>query len=210
MVFMSIAERRERDRQNVRNKILDAARELFAAQGYEAVTMRRIAEVIEYSATTIYMHFKDKDALIRELCRLDSLALAQAFQTVASEPEPLQRLRKLGLAYVEFGVSHPNHYRLMFMSNRKNDAENLAEMGHGRPETDGYVLLVNTMNEAIAKQLLLSEFSDPHVLAQAFWACTHGVVAIHITLYGDPWIEWCSVEQTAAMTINTMIRGISR
>lgn len=210
MVFMSIAERRERDRLKVRNKILDAARELFAAEGYDAVTMRRIAEVIEYSATTIYLHFKDKDALIRELCRVDSLSLAQAFQAVAGEPEPLKRLLKIGMAYVEFGVSHPNHYRLMFMSNRKNDAEQLVEMGHGSPETDGYVLLMNTLNEAIAQQLLMAEFTDAHLLAQAFWACTHGVVAIHITLYGDPWIEWRSVEQTAAMAINTMIRGMTR
>ena len=67
---MGISERRERDRQAVRSKILDAARDLFAAEGYDAVTMRRIAEAIEYSPTTIYLHFKDKDALIRELCRI--------------------------------------------------------------------------------------------------------------------------------------------
>ena len=48
--------------------ILDAARELFATEGYEAVTMRRIADRIEYSPTAIYFHFKDKESLVRELC----------------------------------------------------------------------------------------------------------------------------------------------
>ncbi|TRW95881.1 TetR/AcrR family transcriptional regulator [Candidatus Methylobacter oryzae] len=207
---MSISERRERDRLKIRTKILDAARELFAAEGYDAVTMRRIADTIEYSATTIYLHFKDKDALIRELCRVDALSLAQAFQSVAAEPEPLERLRKIGMAYVAFGIEHPNHYRLMFMSNRKNDEADLAEMGHGKPETDGYALLLNTCREAIDRQLLAPELTDPDLLAQAFWAATHGVVAIHIALYGDPWIEWRSLEETAELTINAMINGLKR
>ncbi|MDD1621914.1 MAG: TetR/AcrR family transcriptional regulator [Methylococcaceae bacterium] len=207
---MSISERRERDRLKVRAKILDAARDLFAAEGYDAVTMRRIAEVIEYSATTIYLHFKDKEALIRELCRVDMMCLAQAIQSAAAEPEPLERLRKTGMAYVAFGVEYPNHYRLMFMSNRLNEEEQLAELGHGNPETDGYLLLLNTFDEAIAGKLLAPEFTDPHLLAQAFWASTHGVVAIHINLYGDPWIEWRSVEETAEMTIKAMIRGVKR
>lgn len=210
MVFMSISERRERDRLKVRSKILDAARELFATEGYDAVTMRRIAEAIEYSATTIYLHFKDKDALILELCRVDMMSLAQAIQSVAAEPEPLERLRKTGMAYVAFGIEYPNHYRLMFMSNRRNEEEQLAELGHGNPETDGYVLLLNTFEEAIARQLLDLEFTDPHLLAQAFWASIHGVVAVHICLYGDPWMEWRSVEATAEMTINAMIRGVKR
>lgn len=210
MVFMSISERRERDRLKVRNKILDAARWLFASEGYDAVTMRRVADEIEYSPTTIYLHFKDKDALIRELCRLDMMSLMQAIQNAADEPEPLERLRKTGMAYVKFGIEYPNHFRLMFMSNRLHEVEQLAEMGHGNPETDAYLLLLNTFEEAIAKQLLAPEFTDPHLLAQVFWAGTHGVVAIHINLYGDPWIEWRSVEETAKMTINAMIRGVQR
>jgi AcrR family transcriptional regulator len=207
---MAISDRRERDRLNVRAKILDAARELFAAEGYDAVTMRRIAEAIEYSPTTIYLHFKDKDALIRELCRADSLSLAQAFQNVAAEPETLERLRKIGMAYVAFGIEHPNHYRLMFMNHRKNDEADLAEMGHGKPETDGYVLLLNTFIEAIDRQLLVPNLTDPNLLAQAFWAGTHGVVALHIALYGDPWVEWRSLEETAELTINAMINGLKR
>lgn len=207
---MSIAERRERDRLNVRSKILDAARDLFAAEGYDAVTMRRIAEVIEYSPTTIYLHFKDKETLIRELCRIDMASLAQAFQSIVTESNPLERLRQIGMAYVAFGIEHPNHYRLMFMSNRLTEVDQLAEMGHGNPERDGYTLLLNTCSELIAKQLLLPELTDSHLLAQAFWASVHGVVAIHITLYGDPWIEWRSLEETAKLTIDTMLRGVQQ
>ena len=68
---MGITERREREKEEVRKKILDAARELFATEGYERVTMRKVAEAIEYSPTTIYHHFEDKDDLVRALCLAD-------------------------------------------------------------------------------------------------------------------------------------------
>ena len=99
---MGINERREREREEVRGKILDAARDLFARDGYEAVTMRKIAEAIEYSPTAIYLHFKDKESLVRELCMGDFDSLARAFQRIAREPDPLERLRKVGLAYADF------------------------------------------------------------------------------------------------------------
>ncbi len=64
---LGTVERRERERQELRTRILDAARELFAEEGYDAVTMRKIADRIEYSPTAIYFHFRDKHALMREL-----------------------------------------------------------------------------------------------------------------------------------------------
>ena len=113
---MGTTERREREKERVRGRILDAARELFARDGYDAVTMRKIAEAVEYSPTAIYLHFKDKESLVRELCIADFDSLARSFQRIAREPDPLERLRRAGLAYADFAVEHPNHYRLMFMT----------------------------------------------------------------------------------------------
>ena len=124
---MGITERREREKEEVRGRILDAARDLFARDGYEAVTMRKIAEAIEYSPTAIYLHFKDKDALVRELCLVDFDSLAKAFQRIAREPDPLERLKKSGLAYAEFALEHPNHYRLMFMTPHPGDVKDEEE-----------------------------------------------------------------------------------
>src|SRR5262249_360735 len=113
---LGTTERRERERQELRVRILDAARELFAELGYDAVTMRKIAERIEYSPTPIYFHFKDKARLLPELCELDFAALAHEFRKIAKEKDPIERLRKIGHAYVGFGIDYPNHYRLMFMT----------------------------------------------------------------------------------------------
>ena len=90
---MGIKERREREKAEIREKILDAARELFVSEGYEAVTMRKIADKIEYSPTAIYLHFKDKEAVMRELCDDDFLALAKQLPADRRDRRPVERLR---------------------------------------------------------------------------------------------------------------------
>src|SRR5688572_92572 len=106
---MGPKERRQRERDDTRGRIMDAARELFVSEGYEGVSMRRIAEMVEYSPTAIYFHFKDKDALVRELCDCDFLALAEQFTGAAQIENPIERLKATGLAYAAFGIEHPNH-----------------------------------------------------------------------------------------------------
>ena len=209
---MGIKERRERERQEVRGRILDAARDLFVRDGYEAVTMRKIAEAIEYSPTAIYLHFKDKDALVRELCLVDFDSLAKAFQRIAREPDPLERLKKSGLAYADFALEHPNHYRLMFMTPHPAPAKDDEAMARrkGNPEADAYAFLVGTVAEAIEKGLLRPELKDPHLVAQAAWAGVHGVVSLHVAKGADPWLDWTPLKKTVTLVVESFSRGISR
>ena len=113
---MGITERREREKEEIRKKILDAARELFATEGYERVTMRKIADAIEYSPTTIYHHFEDKDDLVRALCLADFAELLAAMQHAPAPDDPVEAIRQLGRAYVAFALQNPNQYRFMFMT----------------------------------------------------------------------------------------------
>ena len=148
---MGTTERRERERQELRTRILDAARELFAEEGYDAVTMRRIAERIEYSPTAIYFHFRDKHALMQELCDEDFGALAGEFQKIAAIADPVDRLRRIGQAYVAFAMSHRNHYRLMFMTPHPEAMQpEDSRLRRGNPEEDAYAFLKATVAEAIA------------------------------------------------------------
>src|SRR5688500_15821418 len=98
--------------------ILDAARELFVERGVEAVTMRAVAERIEYTPTAIYHHFRDKHTLLVELCVTDFRRLGHVFQRLGRVADPIDRLRHFGNAYVEFGLANPSHYRFMFMTER--------------------------------------------------------------------------------------------
>src|ERR1700730_11210713 len=159
--MLGTIERRERERQELRTKILDAARELFVELGYEAVTMRKVAERIEYSPTAIYFHFRDKDALMREICDEDFGSLAREFQKIARIADPVDRLRKIGRAYVAFAMAHRNHYRLMFMTPHPESIKpEDSRLTRGNPEEDAYAFLKSTVTEAIAGGRLRPEYGD--------------------------------------------------
>src|SRR6266511_2660822 len=91
--------RRTRQREETRRLILNTAREMFVRLGYEATTMRAIADRIEYTATAIYHHFRSKDELMTELCDIDFRALAGAFQQIGQIEDPVERLRRIGTTY---------------------------------------------------------------------------------------------------------------
>ena len=78
---MGVKERRQRERTEIRERILDAALEVFATEGVEGVTMRALADAIKYTPPVIYAHFRDKDAIIQELCYRQLRTLAKAFAT---------------------------------------------------------------------------------------------------------------------------------
>lgn len=168
---MGIAERRERDRLGLRRRILDAARELFMSEGYERVTMRRIADAIEYSPTAIYQHFEDKDALVRALCADEFSQLLKALPRQAPA-DPVEAIRQLGLAYARFGLAHPNHYRFMFMT------------GHhqSEPSQEGQQAFA-LLRAAVGRAVASGRFRDDGVdaMAQVLWASLHGVVALLVT-----------------------------
>lgn len=208
---MGTTERRERERNEMRTRILDAARELFAEEGYEAVTMRRIAERIEYSATAIYFHFRDKHALMQELCDEDFGALAGQFQGIARIADPIDRLRKIGQAYVAFALSHRNHYRLMFMTPKPEAMKpEDSRWTRGNPEEDAYAFLKATVAAAIAAGRLRPEYQDADMVSQIVWAGTHGVASLHIAKCKDAWVDWRDPVETAHAQIEAMIRGLSR
>ena len=209
---MGTKERREREREELRAKILDAARVLFAEQGYEAVTMRKIAERIEYSPTAIYLHFKDKRAVIQELCDHDFLVLAKKLLRISRIEDPLERLRAAGLAYVDFALEHPNHYRLMFMqSHPEPEAEgDECAIRKGNPEEDAYAFLHGTVVEAIGAGCLRPDADDADLVAQSLWSAVHGVASLHIALGGDEWVTWKPAKKTAKFLIDAMLAGLTK
>jgi AcrR family transcriptional regulator len=205
---MGVIERRERERLDTRAKIMDAARDLFAREGYDAVSMRRIAEVIEYSPTAIYVHFRDKQDLLLEICRSDFGAFGHMLAELQSVEDPVERIRRMGHAYVRFGVEHPNHYRLMFMTKIDYpDGVVESDTNHGKIDADGYALLRHSCRQAIDLGVVRPEYAEADLLAQTFWSAVHGVTSLHITKAGVPWITWAGMEPLATAVIDSVLRG---
>ena len=170
---MGSTERRERERIEVRRKILDAARDLFMAEGYERVTMRRIASAIEYSPTTIYNHFKDKDDLVNALCHEEFSQLLGALDLRAPARDPVEWIRQIGGAYAAFGLANPNHYRFMFMT-PINEGHQVSAPGRQSFEI---------LRTAVARAIKSGAFvkGDVDTISQVLWANIHGAVALLIT-----------------------------
>ena len=177
---MGITERKERDKVEMRRRILDAARDLFARDGYEAVTMRAIAEAIEYSPTTIYNHFEDKDDVVKACCDEDFTQLLGALSLQQQPADPVEAIRQLGRAYAAFGLQHPNHYRFMFLTPNKNHDLEEESPGHR-----SFGLLRSVVARAVASGRFRTV--DPDLAAQVLWSSLHGVVSLLITLRPQHW-----------------------
>ncbi len=199
---MGITERREREREEVRRKILDAARDLFAERGYDHVTMRAVAEAIEYSPTAIYHHFEDKDDLVEALCQEDFARLLGALETQPAPPDPVEWIRQLGRAYAAFGLGYPNHYRFMFLTPKRKVKDK------GSPGEQSFALLRTAVSRAIDGGRFRS--GDVDGMSQVLWAGLHGAVSLLTTLRPEDWPHAPAVADLVEQVIEHGIAGFLR
>lgn len=185
---MGPKQRRERQKEKLRQEILDAARELFVKEGYENVSMRRIADKIEYSPTTIYLYFEDKADLLYCICEETFAKLAERMEAItAGAKDPVEALKKGCRAYVEFGLKYPNHYRVTFI----NHPEQVEGGDHYlRPGSMG-MRAFNCLALGVAECVKHKRFREDNVelISQALWAAGHGITSLLITKPHFPWLD---------------------
>lgn len=174
---MGIAERKEREKQEMKRMVLDAAMKLFLEEGFEKVTIRKIAGAIEYSPAAVYLYFKDKNEI---LCELQKEGFNKFFQKqlpCLAIPDPLVRLEKLGEVYLEFGFENPEYYELMFSIL----SPNIQTPDQKLEDEDGmrsFGALLSTVEACMKQGILKGE--NPMVLSVAIWSLVHGLVSLTI------------------------------
>jgi AcrR family transcriptional regulator len=206
---MGSEQRREREKDEVKTRILDAARELFAEEGVAAVTMRRISDQLEYTPGALYRHFPDKAALLEALVMTDYAAFSAAFAALAEIADPLERIRQAGRAYISFGLSHPHHYQLLFMT-RPPDAAPDTPAVHpipSDPRTDAYEFMQRAVLEATQRGQLRTALAETEAVTRSLWAGVHGVVSLAITRPQ----EWTarSIRALSELMVDVLIRGLA-
>lgn len=185
---MGIKERRVREQEQLRQKILDAASELFAKEGFANVSMRKIAEKIEYSPTTIYLYFKDKADLLDQICEQTFANLIKEMDKIENKTDkPIECLRKAMRSYVDFGLKHPNHYEITFIMPLKNligDEKRSFEGSNGE-KAFGHMVhqVARSMEAGQLKQ------ADVATVSQVIWALGHGIVSLLIAHEGFPFVD---------------------
>lgn len=175
---MGSEQRRERDRQEMRETILRAAIKLFAEESFEKVTMRRIAEAIDYTPGTIYWYFKDKDEIVFALHQRGFEILFAKQQPTMAIADPVERLRRLAEIYIEFALENPEYYDLMFINSATGRCIERDE-GSWKAGEAAFGVLRETMRQVIAAGRMRGT-DDPDVAAYAAWAAVHGIASLRI------------------------------
>ncbi|MBN9415733.1 hypothetical protein ABS71_03250 [bacterium SCN 62-11] len=174
----TILARREREREALRQSILEAARQLFRQQDYSSVTLRKIAERIEYSPTTIYLYFKDKHALVIELIAEGFELLRQRMLRGQSE-DPVSTLRQSSLEYLNFSQDEPHYYRLMFQLEDQELNERCRENDRRLSESC-FLFLTENIGRLREAGKLGPHYSDLTV-AHLLWSGLHGAACLALT-----------------------------
>ncbi|MFA4869363.1 MAG: TetR/AcrR family transcriptional regulator [Pedobacter sp.] len=112
---MGIIERKQKEKQEMRKRILNGARKVFLQNGYQQTSMRNIATEISYSAGVIYFHFKDKSEIFQELHNEGFALLLKQFRVLDSVKDPFERLKALGMVVIKFAQDQKDYYNLMFL-----------------------------------------------------------------------------------------------
>lgn len=174
---MTIAKRKERQKEELKGKILQAAKELFMERGIEATSIRTIAERIEYSPTTIYLYFKDKDDVFRALHHEGFILLNRYFRPLENVSDPFERLKAVARAYINFAIENGEFYDLMFIIRSPLDSITKSEEDWVEGKRS-FGFLINTMSACIEKGYFKG--MDPELLAFTCWSMVHGVCSLEI------------------------------
>lgn len=173
---MGIPERKERSRQLMRQAILDTAKRLFVEHSFEEVSIRRIAEEIEYSPRTIYLYFQDKDDILHALHTEGFDELYRRQLATLDVQDPLERLRRHAEVYIRFALDNPELYDLMFIM--RGPAKKIKQRDEWDVGKRAYRFLVSQVKECMDNGLL--PWGDPRKTSFALWSLTHGMVALTI------------------------------
>lgn len=203
---MGPKDRRVREKEQLRQEILDAARELFVKEGFANVSMRKVAEKIEYSPTTIYFYFKDKVDLLHCLCLETFTKLVKTFESLTTDMgDPVECLRKGLRAYIAFGLKYPNHYQVTFIQLPEHP-ERPGQFLYEKTEAMGqnaFAYLRMIVSECIRQKKFRKV--DVETTSQALWSAVHGLTSLLIVHHKFPFVDR---DKLIDHLIDTLIEGL--
>jgi AcrR family transcriptional regulator len=203
---MGIAERKERQKAEMRELILGAALRIIRDEGFAALTMRKIAEAIEYAPATLYLHFGSRDDIALALVADGFAKLVAHLSPALREEDPLARLDAIGRCYLDFAQREPETYRLIFMEDErfaspimltlKESADNAGDTAFG--------LLLDTVQELIDRGIFRP--LNPQAVAALLWASLHGIAALKLSCSQYPFEG--SILEPGALMMDVVLRGL--
>jgi AcrR family transcriptional regulator len=204
---VGIQQRRARQKGLLRQEILDAARDIIIRDGYEGLSMRKVAQKIDYSPTAIYLHFKDREDLVFCACEDAMAGLVRELQAVTEKhADPLVALRTGLRRYVDFGLANPQQYAVTFTVPQHPGALPGLEAKYQATESMGmkaFSFLPRLLAEAV-RQKRLGKI-DVEITSRALWAGVHGITSL---LIGKPLFDWGNKDRVIDQLIDMLVGGL--
>ena len=175
---MGIADRKERDKEELRERILTAAKTLFLQKGIEKTSIRNIADLIEYSPGIIYHYFRDKNEIFHALHQGGFSQLMSKMSILGSVRNPLERLKAMGSIYVGFAMENPDMYDLMFIKEAPIDHVTSIEHNDWKEGGGTFNYLRSTIKECMEQGYFKGH--DEEALSYMIWSTVHGMVSLNI------------------------------
>ena len=187
-----------------RDEILWAAKTLFLKEGYEATTIRRIADVVGLSAPALYLYFRDKEAIMLALCDQTFGGLIERMATIEKEGlPPIDRLRRCGESYVRFALDNPQEYWLTFFS-----ADTPKRIKESEPAASGAIAFARLIGMLRDIEYAGMPLHCPvEIAAELVWMSLHGLVA---ALINKPEPLSSRRDALIAGMIDMVVRGVMR
>jgi AcrR family transcriptional regulator len=171
---MGVKERKERQKIEMKDLILQSAHQLFLEKGFSEVSIRNIAEAIEYSPATIYLYFKDKNDIFYALHGEAFKIFNSAIASIVTIKDPLERLFTLGEKYMEFAFSHPKYYDIMFIIESPMQCdENSEDWKEGE---SALKFLESIVSECVEHGHFKNQ--DTTILSFSIWSYMHGMCSL--------------------------------
>jgi AcrR family transcriptional regulator len=184
-VPLTVQQRREEQKAALRSELLAAAHDLVRQEGYDGLTIRKLAQRVGYAPMSVYSYFADKHDILMALAEDAFATLARRIEAQPAD-DPIEALRVVMTEYAAFGLGNPNEYRTVFMTEKTRPPEGrtFAEMEADNPAMK---VLVSRVGACIAAGRL---HGDPFAIANMLWAVGHGTISLLITFpfhpFGDP------------------------
>ena len=197
---MGIVERKERQKKEVRDSILISAWQLVNEEGWQNLSIRKIADAIEYSVPVVYDHFENKEAILTVFNRQGFQLLGDKLREAKEMYiDPKRQLEAIAYAYWEFAFEQKAFYQLMFGLGMPG-CESLATV----PELTAFIEVINTTIQQIINEGNYKE-ANLRLKVHSFWSMIHGLVSINLMVPPSP--GNVTQEQMNKMVLSDFIKG---
>ncbi len=194
----------QKENQDLKRLILDTTRRLLVSKGYASLSMRRIAREMNYSATSIYLHFKNKDALFHALIEEGMSLLLERQRKISRQfsDKVLEKLRALCRGYIDFGLEFPEYYEIMFMLHPELTSRFPKESF--RRARKNLALMEFTLEEGVKSGVV--DVEDCNASTNVMWASLHGAVSILLARRLDARID---PEHFIESVLDNIVRSVT-